>query len=115
MSFIPLTQRIEVYRRGDPEYDRFGNLRPGKGAWEEVAVASWWVDRTEEKTGESVLRTIDYLHVHLPPEHAPEPDADIRLPDGSVWAVQGHPEDYNHGWHGFKPGLVVVHAKKVEG
>ena len=83
--------------------------------WEHVNVASWWVDRTDETSGDSVLRTIDYLHAHFPTDTAPAPDAVLRLPDGSQWQVEGHPEDYNHGWHGFTPGLVVVHAKKVEG
>lgn len=115
MSFIPLNQKVEVYRRGAPERDRFGNERSGKGEWQQVQVASWWVDRTDEKSDDSILRTIDLLHVHLLPEDAPKPDSMIRLPDGSQWQVQGNVEDYNHGWHGWAPGLVVVNARKVEG
>lgn len=115
MAFIPLNQKVEVYRRGSPERDRFGNERPGKGEWQQVQVASWWVDRTEEKTEDSVLRTIDYLHVHFTPEMAPGPESKIRIPDGSEWTVEGNSENYNHGWHGWSPGLVVVHGKKVEG
>lgn len=113
--FIPLKNTVDVLVRGEPETDRFGNERPGKGVWRSVAVASWWVDRTDEKSGNSILRTIDYLHVHCRPEDAPKPDSVIRLPDGSQWQVQGNVEDYNHGWHGWAPGLVVVNAKKVEG
>ena len=89
MAFIPLNQTVEVYRRGAPERDRFGNERPGKGEWQQVKVASWWVDRTDEKSGDSILRTIDLLHVHLRPADAPTPDSQIRLPDGSQWQVEG--------------------------
>ena len=98
MPFIPLNQVVEVYRRGAPERDRFGNERPGKGEWQQVQVASWWVDRTDEKSGDSVLRTIDMVHVHLPADNAPTPDSMIRLPEGSQWQVQGNVEavSYTH-------------------
>lgn len=76
--FIPLKNTVDVLVRGEPETDRFGNERPGKGVWRSVAVASWWVDRTDEKSGDSVLRTIDYLHVHFRPDDAPKPDSVIR-------------------------------------
>lgn len=115
MDFVPLNQVVEVYRRGAPERDRFGNERPGKGEWQPVQVASWWVDRTEEKSGDSILRTIDMLHAHLPADTPVTAASKLRLPDGSEWTVEGNPEDYNHGWHGWEPGLLVVHAKKVEG
>lgn len=115
MSFVPLAQSLEVLREGAPTTDRFGNVRPGVGTWESVQVASWWVDRSEEKGEDSVLRTITYLHAHFPPESAPKPSETIRTPDGSRWSVEGLVEDFAHGWHGWNPGLVVVHAKKVSG
>lgn len=40
---FPLAQKVDILIRGEPETDRFGNERPGKGVWRSVAVASWWV------------------------------------------------------------------------
>ena len=113
--FLPPPHLLEMYLPGEPVRDRFGNERPGKGSWEVVAVSSWWIDKTEEKGDDSVLRTLDYLHVQVPPEVAPPPSSKVRLPDGTEWEVKGNPEDYRHGFHGFNPGLLVVHAVKVEG
>lgn len=114
-SFVPLSQELEVYTQGEPVRDRFGDLRPAEGTWKTVKVASWWIDRTEEKSEDSILRTIDLLCVHCLPEDAPAAGGKFRLPEGTEWEVTGNPEDYNHGWHDWKPGLLVVHAKKVEG
>ena len=114
MSFIPLKYSLEFMAPGTA-LDRFGNPRPVDGEWVKHPVASWWVDMTEEKQGESVLRTVDMLHVHMRPEDAPPPDGQVRTPDGQVWQVQGHVQDFNHGWHGWSPGLVVVDCRKVEG
>lgn len=115
VSFIPLTQTLEVYTPGAVVRDRFGNERQGAGEWREVKVASWWIDRTEESAGTSVLRTIDYLHVHVPLNVTLEAGSRLRTPNGSEWTVEGNVEDFNHGWHGWVPGLLVVHARKVEG
>lgn len=112
---FPLTHSLDVEILGPPAVDRFGNERPGSSSWVSQPVASWWVDRTEEKSGDSVLRTIDYLHAHFPVGKAPDAGARVRTPDGRVWHVQGNAEDFNHGWHGWKPGLVVVHCKGVVG
>lgn len=106
---------LEVYTPGEPVVDRFGNKKPGPASWRSVAVASWWVDRTEEGDPDSVLRTMDYLHAHMLPEDTPGPAGRLRTPDGRVWSVVGNAEDYSHGFHGWNPGLVVVHAKKVSG
>ena len=113
--FVPTGHMVELYMPGAPYRDRFGNERPGKGEWENVAVASWWVDKTEEKGEDSVLRTIDALHVLVPSASATVPASKVRLPDGTIWDVTGNPEDFNHGFHGWDTGLVVVHAVKVEG
>ncbi|WP_156963562.1 hypothetical protein [Corynebacterium auriscanis] len=113
--FIPLSHEVEVLTPGEPVVDRFGDSRPGPVVSRHLRVAGWWVDRVEEKAGESVLRTIDYLHVHVPVGAEFGTAAKIRLPDGSVWQVAGNPENYDHGPFGFSPGLVVVHALKVEG
>lgn len=115
MAFIPLRHSVDVYTVGEPVVDRFGNERPGEGSWSPVKVAQWWVHKTEEKGDDSVLRLIDLLTVHIPPEDAPTPGGRVRLPDGSVWEVQGNAEDFEHGFHGWSPGLVVVHGKRVTG
>lgn len=115
MAFVPLRFPIEVLTPGETTTDMYGNEIPSGGQWVHAKAASWWVDKTEEKGEDSVLRTIDYLHVHLPPAEAVAAASRVRLPDGTEWDVVGNPEDYRHGWHGFDPGLVVVHARKVEG
>lgn len=113
--FIECNHPLDVYRVGEPVEDRFGNLRPGQGEWKPVMVASWWVDKTEEEQGDSVRRTFDVLHVHLRPDDVPGAGGKLRTPDGEEWEIEGNVEDFNHGWHGFAPGLLVVHAKKVGG
>lgn len=115
MSFLPLNQEIEVLREGEPVVDPFGDTRPGKANWQKVKVANWWIDRVEEKDGDSVLRTISYLHVHVPHDVAPQPSETIRTTDGQTWEVEGRAENYDHGFHGFTPGLAVIHAKGVKG
>lgn len=115
MPFITTPHTVEIYREGAFEKDRFGNLNPGPGEWEPVKVAQWWVHRTEEQGDDSVLRTVDLLTVHVPTGDAPSPGGKVRLPDGTEWEVQGNPEDFNHGFHGWSPGLVVVHCKRTEG
>lgn len=115
MSFIAARQSVDVYRQGDPVKDRFGNLTPGVGVWESSPVAQWWVHRSEETDGDSVLRTVDLLTVHFPAGSEPAPSSKVRLPDGTEWQVEGNAENYDHGFHGWAPGLVVVHCKRVEG
>lgn len=115
MSFVPTRQFLEFLFPGEPVVDRFGNERPGVGVWEVVEVASWWIDRTDEKADESILRIIDMLHVHVPAENAPDAAGRVRTPDGAEWEIEGNFEDFTHGWHGWNPGLLVIHAKRVEG
>lgn len=113
--FIAPKYVVEVYRPGVMAPDRFGNLVPSPGVWESVKVAQWWVSSTDEVGGDSVLRTFDVLTVHFPTGLQPMAAGRVRLPDGTVWEVEGNIEDYNHGFHGWNPGLVVVHCKRVEG
>lgn len=115
VAFVPLNFPVEVLTPGETVVDMYGNEIPSGGQWVRAQAASWWVDKTEEKGEDSVLRTIDFLHVHLPPTEAVNAASRVRLPDGTEWDVVGNPEDYRHGFHGFDPGLVVVHARKVEG
>lgn len=115
MSFVPAPHVLEILLPSETTADRFGNERPGGGEWEEARVAQWWVDRTEEKGDDSILRTVDYLHAHVPSSVAIEPGAKIRTPDGEKWEVQGNPEDFSHGFHRWDPGLRVIHAINVRG
>lgn len=115
MGFLPAHHSVDVYRPGEPVADRFGNLTPGVGVWESTPVVQWWVHRSEESEGDSVLRTVDVLTVHFPTGSEPSPAGRVRLGDGTVWQVEGNPEDYDHGFHGWSPGIVPVHCKRVEG
>lgn len=116
MAFIDCSFPLEVFRPGEPVEDRFGNIRPGPGSWDVVMVASWWVHKSDEQGEDSVLRTVDFLTAHFPVGDEPDAATQIRIPgQEETWQVVGNVEDYNHGWHGFVPGLVVVNAKKVEG
>lgn len=112
---LPTPYQLEIYTAGPAETDRYGNKRPGKGLWKSVAVSSWWIDRTEEKGEDSVLRTIDYIHVHAPIDSDATAASKIRLPDKTEWEVIGNPENYQHGWHGWVPDLVVLHGRRVTG
>lgn len=114
MAFLPAKQMVEIYWPGEPEVGRFGEIEDTQGDWEVTPVVGWAVTRTEEKDGESVLRTIDVLDLYCTPEAVPPVGGRIRLPDQTVWEVEGHPEDYRNGpfWD---PGLLVVHAKRTEG
>lgn len=115
MAFVSTPHSLEFYFPGEPTVDRFGNERPGLGEWALTAVASWWIERTEEKSDDSVLRTVNVLTIHVPEGFEPPPSGQVRTPDGTVWDVEGNAEDYTHGWHGWNPGLLVLHCKKVEG
>ena len=111
---FPLTQTIQVTGVPSVVRDRFGNEHPVPGEPVDVKVFGWAVNQTDEKTDESVLRTIDLVDVYMPPESAPGPEARLFLSDGSEWEVVGHAEQYSaNPW--FDPGLVVVHARKVGG
>ena len=66
MRFIPVKQTLDMQFEGEPTTDRFNNIIPGVSEWRPVKVAQWWVDKTEEREGDSILRTVDTLHVHLP-------------------------------------------------
>lgn len=111
---FPLNCWVEVHREGDPVIDRFGNQRPRPDHWERVQVFGWAVNQTSEGDQTSVLRTYNQLSIYMPHEAIPAPSEKIRLPNGTVWEVEGNPENYdNNPW--FAPGLDVVRCKKVEG
>lgn len=105
---------VEVWREGTPTVDRFGNKVPGNGAWVRMLVLGWAIRDVQETAGNSVLRTIKQLVVYCSPDSAPTAAGKFRLPDGSVWLVDGGATDFNHGpW--WQPKLVSVTARKVEG
>lgn len=113
--FIPLRHTLDLNQPGTPVTDRFGNERPGTGHWETIKVASWWIDRTEEKSEDSILRTVEHLHAHVPSDVEISPASRLRTPDGEEWEIQGRVENFSHGFHKWDPGLKVVHATKVRG
>lgn len=111
---FPLTIPIEVSRGVVVELDRWNDEKIVQSPFETVMVFAWTVNPVEEKSGESTLRVIDQLEVILPPEDAPPPSGQFRTPDGDVWQVDGSPSDPNNNpW--WKPGLVTVKARRVDG
>lgn len=112
---FPTPYELDFAIPGKPVTDRFGNERPAGFAWQKLPVSTWWIGSTEEQAGDSILRTVDMLHVHVPASTSLDAAAKVRLPDGSEWSIEGNSENYEHGWHGWSPGLLVIHAKKVEG
>lgn len=110
-EFVPLRHTVELAEVVETT-DPFGNVITVPSEFTPVQVAGWAIVKTEESAGESVLRTVDQLDVYA--QQPFDAGTTIRLPDGSVWEVSGNAEDYRHGpW--WNPGLVVVHARKVEG
>lgn len=108
---LKFTVRTEGAGRWD--YDRFGNEVWVPGPLEDVPVFSWAVVKTQEIGEDSVLRTIDDLEILAPPDTF-SPEQSVTLPDGTVWQIQGNPEDINHNPY-WAPGLVTYHARKTEG
>lgn len=112
-AFILLRQTVEVHVPTKVT-NRFGDEVLGPGKWEPRRVAGWAINSTQEQEGDSVLRTIDRLVVYMGTQSAAQPDEFIRLPDGSVWRVEGNAQNFDHGpW--WQPGLVVVTCTKTEG
>lgn len=110
-SRIPLRYKLEIAQLVEIT-DRFNNKVMVPGVYQPVLVAGWAIVNTKEQTGESVLRTIDQLDIYSP--EAFSRGTQVRLPDGSVWQVQGNAEDYRHGpW--WNPELVIIHAVQVKG
>lgn len=115
MAFLKTEEPLKFYDVTESTVDEFGDQVAAGGRWRDVLVASWWIDRVDEKRGDSILRTIETLKVHCLPEDAPGPSGRIRTPDGDEWEVKGPPDDYNHGFHQWVPGLVQVNAERVKG
>lgn len=114
MAF-PLRKTIEVLKPGEPVIGMFGDLEPGEPTFVPVKVFGWGAAVAEETTnnGTSILRTIDEYRLICPPG-AVKPAEQVRLPDGSIWTVEGNEKSFeDNPW--WKPGLVEVTIRKVEG
>ena len=113
MTVFPLRETIEIARTTTKK-NRFNNDVTVLGPFTTVTVAGWAVQQSEEKAEDSSLRVIDDLVVYMHPDDQPGPAGKLRTPNGDVWQQEGDPEEYDYGpW--FRPGLVVVHARKVTG
>lgn len=113
MAAFPLAHIVEVQGPDTVVIDRFEDEHTVPGEWVEMRVAGWFTSRPDESAGDSLLRTSTELTVYCPTKLSPA--ARLRLPDGSEWEVEGEAENYDHGPFGFVPGLVVIHARKVDG
>lgn len=107
--------KFELQKPGESTitHDRFGNEKIIPGEPIPVKVFSWEIVRSEEKEGESVLRTIDDLRIIAPPDTF-APEDTVTLPGGGKWTIEGHAEDNRNNPY-FDAGLVTYHAQKVEG
>ncbi|QPK78268.1 hypothetical protein G7Y31_06670 [Corynebacterium lizhenjunii] len=112
--FKPQTQ-LTLVTPGKMVKNRFGDLKPAGEVETVIPVVQWYVSASEESQGDSLQRIIDLLTVYVPVGVDVDPAGVFVLPDGSRWAIQGHGRDYNHGFHGWAPGVLVYEAKKVEG
>ena len=110
---FPLIHTVQVARLQPGGKDSFGTPLPAtRASFEDLKVAGWAVEKTEEKQGDSVLRLVDTLTLYSPEELPP--DTHIRLPNGTQWAVDGHAQDYRNGpW--WDPGLVAHTCTYVSG
>lgn len=112
---FPLRKTIQVMKPGEPTYDRFGNLVPGTPTLTDVKVFGWGTAAVVETTGDgtSIMRTMDDLVLYCPPGTV-KPDEQVQLPGQGTFTVEGNEiNDNNNPW--WKPGLVQVKLRKVEG
>lgn len=59
-------------------------------------------------------RTIVDVELYVLPDFKPGTGDLIDLPETGQYEVVGHPQDYNHGFHGWQPGNVI-NLRRVEG
>lgn len=83
-----------------------------------VAVIQWGAPESAAASQDGAQqpgydRTIVDVQLYAPPEFLPGKGDLIDLPTGQ-YEVVGHPEDHNHGFHGWQPGNVI-NLRKVEG
>lgn len=113
MAF-PLSKTIQLGVTGPPTVDRFGNEKPGTLTWQNVSVFGWATDQVSETTdgGNSVLRTIDDMHLYAPPGVV-KPEHQVKI-NGVVYSVEGNEKNFDgNPW--YAPGLVIIALRKVTG
>lgn len=86
----------------------------GEVEWVPVDVFGWALNAVDESQGDSISRTRDHIDLYSPHTVAPTPGQVVRLPDGTVWEVEGNPQNYdNNPW--WQPGLAISRLYRVEG
>ncbi|WP_157108905.1 hypothetical protein [Corynebacterium aquilae] len=99
----------------DTSTDFFGDdVIRGDVHWQQVNVFGWALNVVDEQQGDSVSRTRDHIDLYAPHAVSPLSGQVVRLPDGTVWEVEGNPQNYdNNPW--WQPGLAVTRLYRVEG
>lgn len=114
MTVYPLKYEVKTRKVTGQGADRFGDTTLEYEDWENKPAFGWEISRNTETTGDSIIRTTDKMKLYAPPETNPGPGGQIQLSNNTTWEVEGNPDDYNNNPF-FTPGLLVIHAKKVEG
>ena len=106
MTF-PLAQVIG-HRAFDPgAVNAHGNPVEAWGDPVDVAVYGWHTGQSAEPAVAGHDRVSVDGQVFGPESWRPGPRDRVVLPGAGEFEVQGHPEDYNHGPFGWRPGLVT--------
>lgn len=84
-----------------------------------VKVIQWTALKSEAASRDGAQqpgydRTIVDVELYTLPGFRPSPGDLIDIPGDGQFEVVGHPEDYNHGFHGWQPGNVI-NLRRVEG
>ena len=79
----------------------------------DMAVYGWAPATADETFGSSESRVVTELRLYVPAGTDIRPRDQVVLPSGT-FEVHAHPEDFNYGPFGWRPG-VVVNLRRVEG
>lgn len=113
-SFLPLRYVIAVVDRSMDEEPGVFTPRKFSERVREIGCAQWWVDQSVESFGDSENRVVTTLHAVVEPNPLLVA-GNALLVQRKQWEITGEPEDFSQGFHGWDPGVVVVHCRKVEG
>lgn len=103
---------VDVLREGVTGRDQFGNDIRAETATPYSACASWPQSTTEDPQGRTTVTTGRVL---LLPDGAVIGASDkVRYDDGSVWRVQGDPQQHQSAITGARGG-VLVNLQRVTG